>query len=239
MAKVKISLDTIKPQRQIDTIEGRQGETALVIEAAIFFNGDPYDFNGKTLTLDCAREDQTWVSVTGVQQGNSNVWDIKLPPELAAADGYWPLCYCTIHGDNDFRDSTNRFAIHLERSATHRASLTNYSDQVDLLIKQLRLLSSLYESQMEVATSTIDQANAKIDGLVRDFVSNKLAPYIDRYLAEKLTVSIEEIARKTAQESVEGIADEYCAAVINKLTSDLTGGTSRALLGGGEIVETR
>lgn len=229
MAKIRISLDTSKPQSRIDTVYGRQGETALSIEAEIFDNGDAYDFTGKYLTLDMKRENGIVATVTGEQHGNSNLWRVELPKEVTAEDGYWTLCYCTIHGDDGFREYTNRFMVYLEKSATHRARLTNYHDQADLLIKELEILLLANSNQIEVSNAAIAEANEKLDAMIRDVAVNRLGPYIDHYLVEKLSVSVEQVARN----AVEEIADEYAARLMEAIARDLTGGAAKGLLRGG------
>lgn len=167
MATVEMTLDVQKPQECIEKVEGRQGDTATVIRVEVVDGGSPYDFTGKYLELALIRPDGEWVHVKDgcVQEGATNVWNCTLPVQATAYDGLIKLAYFVVRNTSDerFRDSTQRFLIDLDASATAEAHLGPYSDQVDRLIREAILLTEQWEQQMKAQQTAYLAAEAKRD----------------------------------------------------------------------------
>lgn len=167
MATVEMTLDVQKPQECIEKVEGRQGDTATVIRVEVVDGGSPYDFTGKYLELALIRPDGEWVHVKDgcVQEGATNVWNCTLPVQATAYDGIIKLAYFVVRNTSDerFRDSTQRFLIDLDASATAEAHLGPYSDQVDRLIREAESIIDAWNAQMKAQQAAYLAAEAKRD----------------------------------------------------------------------------
>lgn len=167
MATVEMTLDVQKPQECIEKVEGRQGDTATVIRVEVVDGGSPYDFTGKYLELALIRPDGEWVHVKDgcVQEGATNVWNCTLPVQATAYDGLIKLAYFVVRNTSDerFRDSTQRFLIDLDASATAEAHLGPYSDQVDRLIREAESIIDAWNAQMKAQQTAYIAAEAKRD----------------------------------------------------------------------------
>lgn len=151
MAIIEITLDVTKPQETIEKIEGRQGDTATIVRATILNDGEPYEFSsGKYLELALVRPDGAWVHLREhVVQHDGNVWDATLPAQATAADGLCKLCYFVVRDEADanHRESTQRFLVDLDESATAEAHLGPYSDQVDKLVAEAEAVITAWEAE--------------------------------------------------------------------------------------------
>lgn len=129
--------------------------------------GSPYDFTGKYLELALIRPDGEWVHVKGgcVREGSTNVWNCTLPVQATAYDGLIKLAYFVVRNTTDekFRDSTQRFLIDLDASATAEAHLGPYSDQVDRLIREAESIIDAWNAQMKAQQAAYLAAEAKRD----------------------------------------------------------------------------
>ena len=167
MATVEMTLDVRKPQECIEKVEGRQGDTATVIRVEVVDGGSPYDFTGKYLELALIRPDGEWVHVKDgcVQEGSTNVWNCTLPVQATAYDGLIKLAYFVVRNTSDekFRESTQRFLIDLDASATAEAHLGPYSDQVDRLIREAESIIDAWNAQMKAQQAAYLAAEAKRD----------------------------------------------------------------------------
>lgn len=185
MTVIFLDLDTSKPQDKIETVYGRQGDTGITLRVSIFDNGDPYDFTDKTLTFECARPDGTWGRLYDNKQiGNSNVWDINLPSQITAQDGLLNTCYCVVRDRNGVIDSTDRFMIELEKSATFDAKVTNYCDQVDLLVNQIETLKTGFQGSLEKLEDTEANLNSSIDKKLTSEVTRKVKELLPNFAAD-------------------------------------------------------
>lgn len=170
MATIDIALDVTKPVHDIAPIFGRQGDTATVIRATILNDGEPYDFSGKYLEFAMVRPGEkstNWIHIRDgvVQEGDTNVWNVTLPAESTANDGLTKLAYFVVRdeADDGYRDSTERFTISFDESATHTVKVTYYSDTVDRLIKECELLVEAWEAQMQAQQEAFQQAQDQRD----------------------------------------------------------------------------
>lgn len=167
MSTVEMTLDVQKPQECIEKVEGRQGDTATVIRVEVVDGGSPYDFTGKYLELALIRPDGEWVHVKDgcVQEGATNVWNCTLPVQATAYDGLIKLAYFVVRNTSDerFRDSTQRFLIDLDASATAEAHLGPYSDQVDRLIREAESIIDAWNAQMKAQQTAYLAAEANRD----------------------------------------------------------------------------
>ena len=167
MATVEMTLDVRKPQECIEKVEGRQGDTATVIRVEVVDGGSPYDFTGKYLELALIRPDGEWVHVKDgcVQEGSTNVWNCTLPVQATAYDGLIKLAYFVVRNTSDekFRESTQRFLIDLDASATAEAHLGPYSDQVDRLIREAESIIDAWNAQMKAQQAAYLAAEARRD----------------------------------------------------------------------------
>lgn len=167
MATVEMTLDVQKPQECIEKVEGRQGDTATAIRVEVVDGGSPYDFTGKYLELALIRPDGEWVHVKDgcVQEGSTNVWNCTLPVQATAYDGLIKLAYFVVRNTSDekFRDSTQRFLIDLDASATAEAHLGPYSDQVDRLIREAESIIDAWNAQMKAQQAAYLAAEARRD----------------------------------------------------------------------------
>lgn len=167
MATVEMTLDVRKPQECIEKVEGRRGDTATVIRVEVVDGGSPYDFTGKYLELALIRPDGEWVHVKDgcVREGSTNVWNCTLPAQATAYDGLIKLAYFVVRNTSDekFRDSTQRFLIDLDASATAEAHLGPYSDQVDRLIREAESIVDAWNAQMKAQQAAYLAAEAKRD----------------------------------------------------------------------------
>lgn len=167
MATVEMTLDVQKPQECIEKVEGRQGDTATVIRVEVVDGGSPYDFTGKYLELALIRPDGEWVHVKDgcVQEGATNVWNCTLPVQATAYDGLIKLAYFVVRNTSDekFRESTQRFLIDLDASATAEAHLGPYSDQVDRLIREAESIIDAWNAQMKAQQAAYLAAEARRD----------------------------------------------------------------------------
>lgn len=167
MATVEMTLDVQKPQECIEKVEGRQGDTATVIRVEVVDGGSPYDFTGKYLELALIRPDGEWVHVKDgcVREGSTNVWNCTLPVQATAYDGLIKLAYFVVRNTSDekFRDSTQRFLIDLDASATAEAHLGPYSDQVDRLIREAESIIDAWNAQMKAQQAAYLAAEARRD----------------------------------------------------------------------------
>ena len=167
MATVEMTLDVRKPQECIEKVEGRQGDTATVIRVEVVDGGSPYDFTGKYLELALIRPDGEWVHVKDgcVREGSTNVWNCTLPVQATAYDGLIKLAYFVVRNTSDekFRDSTQRFLIDLDASATAEAHLGPYSDQVDRLIREAESIVDAWKAQMKAQQAAYLAAEARRD----------------------------------------------------------------------------
>lgn len=167
MATVEMTLDVRKPQECIEKVEGRRGDTATVIRVEVVDGGSPYDFTGKYLELALIRPDGEWVHVKDgcVREGATNVWNCTLPVQATAYDGLIKLAYFVVRNTSDekFRDSTQRFLIDLDASATAEAHLGPYSDQVDRLIREAESIIDAWNAQMKAQQAAYLAAEAKRD----------------------------------------------------------------------------
>ena len=167
MATVEMTLDVRKPQECIEKVEGRRGDTATVIRVEVVDGGSPYDFTGKYLELALIRPDGEWVHVKDgcVREGSTNVWNCTLPVQATAYDGLIKLAYFVVRNTSDekFRDSTQRFLIDLDASATAEAHLGPYSDQVDRLIREAESIIDAWNAQMKAQQAAYLAAEARRD----------------------------------------------------------------------------
>lgn len=167
MATVEMTLDVRKPQECIEKVEGRQGDTATVIRVEVVDGGSPYDFTGKYLELALIRPDGEWVHVKDgcVREGSTNVWNCTLPVQATAYDGLIKLAYFVVRNTSDekFRESTQRFLIDLDASATAEAHLGPYSDQVDRLIREAESIIDAWNAQMKAQQAAYLAAEARRD----------------------------------------------------------------------------
>ena len=171
MAVTELTLDTAKPQDRIEMVTGRQGDTATVIRVTVLNNGDAYDFDGKYLEFAMVRPKGNakveWIHLKEavVQEGSTNVWNCTLPEAATAYDGLAKLCYFVVRSktDESFRDSTQRFMVKLDASATAEVHVGYYSDQVDKLIREAILLTEQWEQQIEAQQAAYLAAEAKRD----------------------------------------------------------------------------
>lgn len=167
MATVEMTLDVQKPQECIEKVEGRRGDTATVIRVEVVDGGSPYDFTGRYLELALIRPDGEWVHVKDgcVQEGATNVWNCTLPSQATAYDGLIKLAYFVVRNSSDerFRDSTQRFLIDLDASATAEAHLGPYSDQVDRLIREAESIVDAWKAQMKAQQTAYLAAEANRD----------------------------------------------------------------------------
>lgn len=167
MATVEMTLDVRKPQECIEKVEGRRGDTATVIRVEVVDGGSPYDFTGKYLELALIRPDGEWVHVKDgcVQEGSTNVWNCTLPVQATAYDGLIKLAYFVVRNTSDekFRDSTQRFLIDLDASATAEAHLGPYSDQVDRLIREAESIVDAWKAQMKAQQADYLAAESRRD----------------------------------------------------------------------------
>lgn len=171
MAVTDLTLDTAKPQDRIEMVTGRQGDTATVIRVTVLNNGDAYDFDGKYLEFAMVRPNGDakveWIHLKEavVQEGSTNVWNCTLPEAATAYDGLAKLCYFVVRSktDESFRDSTQRFMVKLDASATAEVHVGYYSDQVDKLIREAILLTEQWEQQIEAQQAAYLAAEAKRD----------------------------------------------------------------------------
>lgn len=165
MATVEMTLDVQKPQECIEKVEGRQGDTATVIRVEVVDGGSPYDFTGKYLELALIRPDGEWVHVKDgcVQEGSTNVWNCTLPVQATAYDGLIKLAYFVVRNTSNekFRDSTQRFLIDLDASATAEAHLGPYSDQLDRLIREAESIIDAWNAQMKAQQAAYLAAEAE------------------------------------------------------------------------------
>lgn len=171
MAVTDLTLDTAKPQDRIEMVTGRQGDTATVIRVTVLNNGDAYDFDGKYLEFAMVRPKGDakveWIHLKEavVQEGSTNVWNCTLPEAATAYDGLAKLCYFVVRSktDESFRDSTQRFMVKLDASATAEVHVGYYSDQVDRLIREAILLTEQWEQQMKAQQAAYLAAEARRD----------------------------------------------------------------------------
>ena len=171
MAVTDLTLDTAKPQDRIEMVTGRQGDTATVIRVTVLNNGDAYDFDGKYLEFAMVRPKGDakveWIHLKEavVQEGSTNVWNCTLPEAATAYDGLAKLCYFVVRSktDESFRDSTQRFMVKLDASATAEVHVGYYSDQVDKLIREAILLTEQWEQQIEAQQAAYLAAEARRD----------------------------------------------------------------------------
>lgn len=171
MAVTDLTLDTAKPQDRIEMVTGRQGDTATVIRVTVLNNGDAYDFDGKYLEFAMVRPKGDakveWIHLKEavVQEGSTNVWNCTLPEAATAYDGLAKLCYFVVRSktDESFRDSTQRFMVKLDASATAEVHVGYYSDQVDKLIREAILLTEQWEQQMKAQQAAYLAAEARRD----------------------------------------------------------------------------
>ncbi|WP_270481462.1 BppU family phage baseplate upper protein [Collinsella tanakaei] len=171
MAVTELTLDTAKPQDRIEMVTGRQGDTATVIRVTVLNNGDAYDFDGKYLEFAMVRPKGDakveWIHLKEavVQEGSTNVWNCTLPEAATAYDGLAKLCYFVVRSktDESFRDSTQRFMVKLDASATAEVHVGYYSDQVDKLIREAILLTEQWEQQMKAQQAAYLAAEARRD----------------------------------------------------------------------------
>lgn len=171
MAVTDLTLDTAKPQDRIEMVTGRQGDTATVIRVTVLNNGDAYDFDGKYLEFAMVRPKGDakveWIHLKEavVQEGSTNVWNCTLPEAATAYDGLARLCYFVVRSktDESFRDSTQRFMVKLDASATAEVHVGYYSDQVDKLIREAILLTEQWEQQIEAQQAAYLAAEARRD----------------------------------------------------------------------------
>lgn len=171
MAVTDLTLDTAKPQDRIEMVTGRQGDTATVIRVTVLNNGDAYDFDGKYLEFAMVRPKGDakveWIHLKEavVQEGSTNVWNCTLPEAATAYDGLAKLCYFVVRSktDESFRDSTQRFMVKLDASATAEVHVGYYSDQVDKLIREAIMLTEQWEQQIEAQQAAYEAAEAKRD----------------------------------------------------------------------------
>ena len=167
MATVEMTLDVRKPQECIEKVEGRRGDTATVIRVEVVDGGSPYDFTGKYLELALIRPDGEWVHVKDgcVREGSTNVWNCTLPVQATAYDGLIKLAYFVVRNTSDekFRESTQRFLIDLDASATAEAHLGPYSDQVDRLIREAESIIDAWNAQMKAQQAAYLAAEARRD----------------------------------------------------------------------------
>lgn len=217
MATVDLTLDTSRPQGQLLRVDARQGDTALVLRLSIESDGDYYDFAGKYLEVAFASRTGTWSRVSnGQREGNSNVWTVPVPEQVTANRGTL-LCYACIRNsaDDSFRDSTQRFELHLEPSATYNADITDYSDEVDKLIRELETLLGTYASYLSILRNSTD---AKINSLIAqlekqitDLARSRLQNYVDEYLEMRLQQIIAQKVDGYVQASVAEHVESYLA----------------------------
>lgn len=207
MATVEMTLDVRKPQECIEKVEGRQGDTATVIRVEVVDGGSPYDFTGKYLELALIRPDGEWVHVKDgcVREGSTNVWNCTLPAQATAYDGLIKLAYFVVRNTSDekFRDSTQRFLIDLDASATAEAHLGPYSDQVDRLIREAESIVDAWNAQMKAQQAAYLAAEAKRDESYAAAESGRDSKYTQAEARRDKTFSDTQAQRQAAFEQAE------------------------------------
>lgn len=183
MAICELQLDVTKPAEHVDMVQGRQGDNQTVIRVAVYDDGMEYDFAGKYLEFACIRPDGKWVRLSDAQHvthiGNTHKWDIRLPVEATAYDGLVKVALCTVKSNTDpyFRDSTNGFLIHLEKSATAEANLAPYSDQVDKFLIYIENLIAAWDTQMKSQQAAYEQSEANRNATFKQSETNRQNNY--------------------------------------------------------------
>ena len=207
MATVEMTLDVRKPQECIEKVEGRQGDTATVIRVEVVDGGSPYDFTGKYLELALIRPDGEWVHVKDgcVREGSTNVWNCTLPVQATAYDGLIKLAYFVVRNTSDekFRDSTQRFLIDLDASATAEAHLGPYSDQVDRLIREAESIVDAWKAQMKAQQAAYLAAEARRDESYEAAEAERGTRYSQAEARRDKTFSDTQAQRQTAFEQAE------------------------------------
>lgn len=207
MATVEMTLDVRKPQECIEKVEGRQGDTATVIRVEVVDGGSPYDFTGKYLELALIRPDGEWVHVKDgcVREGSTNVWNCTLPVQATAYDGLIKLAYFVVRNTSDekFRESTQRFLIDLDASATAEAHLGPYSDQVDRLIREAESIIDAWNAQMKAQQAAYLAAEAKRDESYAEAEAERGTRYAQAEARRDKTFSDTQAQRQAAFEQAE------------------------------------
>lgn len=204
MATVDITLDTAKPQEQIEAINGRRGDTGTTIRVTVLKNGEPYDFTGLYLEFAMVRPvahgEVNWIHLKeGVtQEGETNVWSVTLPEQATAYDGVAKLCYFVVRSETDesFRDSTQRFIIKLDQSATAEAHFGPYSDQVDKLLREAILLTDQWTQQIAEQQEAYEAAEAKRNEDYQTAEGNRDSQFSTAESARQQTFTTAEASRQ-------------------------------------------
>ena len=216
MAVTDLTLDTAKPQDRIEMVTGRQGDTATVIRVTVLNNGDAYDFDGKYLEFAMVRPKGDakveWIHLKEavVQEGSTNVWNCTLPEAATAYDGLAKLCYFVVRSktDESFRDSTQRFMVKLDASATAEVHVGYYSDQVDKLIREAILLTEQWEQQIEAQQAAYLAAEAKRDESYAEAEAERGTRYAQAEARRDKTFSDTQAQRQAAFEQAEARRDK-------------------------------
>lgn len=207
MSTVEMTLDVQKPQECIEKVEGRQGDTATVIRVEVVDGGSPYDFTGKYLELALICPDGEWVHVKDgcVREGSTNVWNCTLPVQATAYDGLIKLAYFVVRNTSDekFRDSTQRFLIDLDASATAEAHLGPYSDQVDRLIREAESIVDAWKAQMKAQQTAYLAAEANRDESYEAAEAERCTRYSQAEARRDKTFSDTQAQRQAAFEQAE------------------------------------
>ena len=241
MAVVDLTLDVSKPQDRIEAVNGRQGDTGTTIRATITNNGEPYDFTGCYLEFAMVRPKSpsgvNWIHLKeGVtQEGSTNVWTVTLPEEATAYDGMAKLCYFVVRStaDESYRDSTQRFIVKLDASATAEAEVGPYSDQVDKLLRECILLTDQWEAQMEQQQEDYEEAEATRNSSYQTAEENRDSQYSTAEAAREnefetaesnrqSTFTTNEAARQTASDAAVERANDAAEQVEELVNGNLT-----------------
>ena len=230
MAVVDLTLDVSKPQDRIEAVNGRQGDTGTTIRATITDNGEPYDFTGCYLEFAMVRPKSpsgvNWIHLKeGVtQEGETNVWNVTLPEEATAYDGMAKLCYFVVRStaDESYRDSTQRFIVKLDASATAEAEVGPYSDQVDKLLRECILLTDQWEAQMEQQQEDYEEAEAQRNSSYQTAEANRNSQYSTAEAARDSEFETAESARQTASDAAVERANDAAEQVEELVNGNLT-----------------
>lgn len=230
MAVVDLTLDVSKPQDRIEAVNGRQGDTGTTIRATITDNGEPYDFTGCYLEFAMVRPKSpsgvNWIHLKeGVtQEGKTNVWTVTLPEEATAYDGMAKLCYFVVRStaDESYRDSTQRFIVKLDASATAEAEVGPYSDQVDKLLRECILLTDQWEAQMEQQQEDYETAEAARNSSYQTAEENRDSQYSTAEAARESEFETAENARQTASDAAVERANDAAEQVEELVNGNLT-----------------
>lgn len=162
------------------TVDGRQGDTDIVIRAYIYDDGQPFNFADRYLEFTMIRPDGGLVHLVKelVHIGNTNIWELTLPPEATCSDGVVKLAYFVVKSSVDprYRQSMGTFTINLDKSATHSVCLSPYSDQLDSLIEAYEVLNTALEKTVKTQVDRMDTIYNTFNDAMNSLMRGKLDP---------------------------------------------------------------